>query len=183
MSESSKLPYRSLGVQLKSIRERRRQSIDQVSGALEIDVDTLKRIEQGVQRPSEDILNLLLSYLAVGDNEADKLLNLAGYDDTVEAEAVITDDGLIKQMAILMPMDSRVVYTDTVHVVVNNYGVVINFMQNNGPGNQQLAVARVGMSREHAKSVLEILKSTLEQSGNSSVNKTLPPTNSQTKES
>lgn len=180
MSEDKKLPYRTLGTRLKHIRERRKESIDEVSGALEIDVNTLKQIELGIQKPSEDILNLLLSYLAVNDNEADKLLTLAGYADAGDIETVISDDGLLKQMVMLMPMDSRVVYTDTVHVVVNNYGVIMNFMQNNGTGNQ-LAVARVGMSREHAKSVLQVLKDTLEKSGDISATKNLPPnTNNQT---
>ena len=50
-----------------------------------------------------------------------------------------------------------------VHVMVNNYGVIMNFMQGAGPNNQPLAVARIGMSREHAKSVLEVLQKTLDQ--------------------
>jgi hypothetical protein len=48
--------------------------------------------------------------------------------------------------------------------MVNNYGVVMNFMQGGGPNMQPLAVARVGMSKEHAKSVLDVLKQTLSQS-------------------
>ncbi len=91
-----------------------------------------------------------------------------------DIDTVVTDDGLLKQMVMLMPMDSRVVYTDTVHIVANGYGVIMNFMQNNANGGQ-LAVARVGMSREHAKSVLQVLKDTLEQSGDSSTIKNLPP--------
>jgi hypothetical protein len=63
----------------------------------------------------------------------------------------------------VLPIDARIVYTDTVHVVANNHGVVMNFLQNAGPNNQTLAVARVGMSREHAKSVLELLQRTLDQ--------------------
>jgi hypothetical protein len=59
--------------------------------------------------------------------------------------------------------DSRILFTDIVDIVVNNYGVVMNFMQNTGPKVQPAAVARVGMSREHAKSVLQILQVTLAQ--------------------
>ncbi len=50
MSENKKLPYRTLGARLKYIRERRQESIDAVSGALEIDINTLKQIEQGAQK-------------------------------------------------------------------------------------------------------------------------------------
>ena len=62
------------------------------------------------------------------------------------------------------PEDARIVYTDMVQVMVNNYGVIMNFMQGAGPQNQPLAVSRVGMSKEHAKSILELLRATLEQS-------------------
>ena len=64
----------------------------------------------------------------------------------------------------VLPMDARIVYTDTVHVMANNHGVVMNFLQNSGPNNQTIAVARVGMSREHAESVVELLQRTLAQS-------------------
>jgi hypothetical protein len=49
--------------------------------------------------------------------------------------------------------------------MVNNYGVVINFMQAGGSDNQPVAVARVGMSREHAESVVQVLQQTLGNNG------------------
>jgi len=58
-------------------------------------------------------------------------------------------------------MDARVVYTDMAHVVSNKYGVTVNFMQSVGLAGQPLAVARVGMSREHAQHVLELLQKAL----------------------
>jgi hypothetical protein len=64
----------------------------------------------------------------------------------------------------VLPGDVRIVYTDMLHVSVNDYGVVMNFLQGSGPKNPPLAIARVGMSREHAKSVLEVLQKTLAQS-------------------
>ncbi len=60
--------------------------------------------------------------------------------------------------------DSRILLTDVVDIMVNNYGVVLDFMQS-GPGGSQ-PVARVGMSREHAKSILQILQTTLSQTEN-----------------
>jgi hypothetical protein len=39
----------------------------------------------------------------------------------------------------------------------------MNFMQGGGPNAAPASVARVGMSREHAKSVLQILQATLSQ--------------------
>jgi hypothetical protein len=40
--------------------------------------------------------------------------------------------------------------------------VVMNFMQS-GPGSTTSHVSRVGMSREHAKSIMQILQTTLQK--------------------
>jgi hypothetical protein len=71
-----------------------------------------------------------------------------------------------QQAFMITPIDNRIIYTDTVHVMVNNYGVVMNFMQTSGSNNQPVTVSRIGMSREHAESVLQVLKRTLTESEN-----------------
>lgn len=160
-------PYKSLGVRLKQMREKLQESLAEVSGAVEIEIDSLTAIEKGVQRPTEDILLLLISHFAVKDDQAGKLWELAGYMPQAALDGsfggFLGDDD-VKHAVMVMPMDARIVYTDMVHVMVNNYGVVMNFMQGAGPNNQPLAVSRIGMSREHAKSVLEVLQKTLQQS-------------------
>ncbi len=44
-----------------------------------------------------------------------------------------------------------ILYTDHISIASNTDGVVFDFMQKLGPTNQVRIVARVGMSREHAK--------------------------------
>ncbi len=94
---------------------------------------------------------------------ATKLWELAGYaHDELPVKNTINDSrGQVQNGVIVLPVDARIVYTDMVHVMVNNYGVVMNFMQTAGANNQPMAVSRIGMSKEHAKSVLEILQKTL----------------------
>ncbi len=156
-------PFETLGAQLKRLREKRQQSLAEVSGAVEIDPEALNAIEEGVERPGEDILLLLISHFATKEDLATKLWELAGYNhDELPVQNVMNDlHGKIQNGVVVLPADARIVYTDIVHVMVNNYGVVMNFMQTGGPASQPLAVARVGMSREHAKSVLEVLQKTL----------------------
>ena len=160
-------PYLVLGRRLKRLRERRRETLAEVSGAVEIDILQLEAIETGKRLPSEDILLLLINHFSIKDSEATKLWELAGYDQP-EADTLLPspadDPQMMKQALIVMPVDNRIVYTDTVHVMVNNYGVVMNFMQGGGSASQPLSVARIGMSKEHAKSVLELLRRTLAQS-------------------
>lgn len=156
-------PFRALGNKLRSVREAQKQSLAEVSGAVEIDDEMLEKIEAGEQRPSEDILMLIISHFGLQDDDATGLWELAGYTDGKSGDQRQAFE-LNQPIAMLMPMDARIVYTDMVHVMVNDFGVVMNFMQNNGNGSQPLAIARVGMSKEHAQSVLELLQKSLQPS-------------------
>ncbi|MEK7603288.1 MAG: helix-turn-helix transcriptional regulator [Patescibacteria group bacterium] len=162
MATRREVPYIKLGDSLKKARQKRQETIAEVSGAVEIEADVLQNIEAGIFRPSEDIMMLLISHFNLSEGEADRLWNLAGYETLEEPD--FQDLQSPKTGAAVLPGDVRIVYTDTVHVVVNNFGVVMNFMQMGGPVGQPLMVSRVGMSKEHARSVLEVLKQTLEQS-------------------
>lgn len=169
MSETSKhnQPYRVLGTRLKRMREKLHESVAEVSGAVEIEPDVLAAIEHGTRRPSEDVLMLLISYFNFQEEEAVNLWELAGYDrDTMSSDAPqanIMDDTQVKPMVMLVQSDNRIVYTDMVNVTINNHGVVMNFMQTQGtPDSQPNVIARMGMSRDHAKSVMQVLKDTLE---------------------
>lgn len=154
--------YKQLGRQLKNLRNRASETLADASAAVEIDVKELASIELGQSRPSEEILLLLISHFGAKDDEALKLWELAGYK---MSKTPMVNLGMDEQNGLspAQKSEKRILFTDIVDVVVNNYGVVMNFMQNSGPNNQPIAVARVGMSREHAKSVLQILQITLSQ--------------------
>lgn len=163
--KSKQYPYRSLGFKLRSLREKEDESIPDVSGAVEIESELLIEIESGSKLPSEDILLLLISHFGLKNEEAMKLWRLAGYDNLNDPLVTGSIEGLNQQPAVLLlPIDARVVYTDLVQVTVNDFGIVINFQQTNPQQvNQPLTVARVGMSREHAESVVEILQQVLSE--------------------
>lgn len=164
MSQANKQhPFESLGTQLRKLREKRQETLAEVSGAVEIDPDDLNAMEEGAERPGEDILLLLISHFAAREDVATKLWELAGFDqDELPVQNTINNIyGHAQNGVVVMAGDTRIVYTDMVHVMVNNYGVIMNFMQTAGPNNQPLAVSRVGMSKEHAQSVLEVLQKTL----------------------
>ena len=161
--DGAQKPYSELGEKLKLYRERRKRSIAEASGAVEIEAASLESIEKGERRPDEEILSLLISYFEIEEEYASKLYRLAGYNETSSDNNDQNPLDLTQPIAMLMPVDLRVVYTDTAHVMVNNYGVVMNFMQTNGNGGQPLAVSRVGMSKEHAESLIKMLQQSLKQ--------------------
>jgi DNA-binding XRE family transcriptional regulator len=181
MSEErqSNAPFRILGSRLRRLRERQQQSLAEVSGAVEIEVDTLTAIESGKLIPSEDVLLLLISYFDVQDDEATKLMQMAGYTSDGDLSANSTHPS---HTMVVVPFDVRVVYTDMAQVSVNDYGVVMNFLQSGGsPGSQPMAISRVGMSREHAQKVLAMLQQVLTPPAPKALSAPLPQTNQQQK--
>lgn len=145
------------------MRERNRESVAEVSGAVEIDETELSKIESGTNRPSEDILLLLISHFAVEDDKAAELWQLAGYDrqeDSHDHDHDQSQNGRGAQTLMVM-IDPRVMYSDQVEVVANNKGVVLNFSQSAGQNGQPLTISRIGMSHEQAKMVMGILHQAL----------------------
>lgn len=157
------MPYKPLGKQLQELRTRLNETLADASGAVEIDVRELASYELGQSRPSEEVLLLLLSHFGVNDDEAVKLWEMAGYNMTKVASAHMVSEAPPAPADDSVKKAGQIIFTDVVDVIVNNYGVVMNFMQSSGPNANPAPVARVGMSREHAKSVLQILQMTLAQ--------------------
>jgi transcriptional regulator with XRE-family HTH domain len=162
---SKKTPFRPLGRRLKELRARVNESLAEASGAVEIDVRLLASYELGQALPTEEVLLLLISHFGAKEDEAVKLWELAGYGiGKVQNTHMTNENSVSAHVAELS--NSKILFTDIVDIAVNNYGVVMNFMQSGGVGAKPIAVAKVGMSREHAKSVLEILQVTLAQTEN-----------------
>jgi transcriptional regulator with XRE-family HTH domain len=166
--EKTNKPFIGLGGALRELREKNRKTPAEVSGAIEVEVDRLLSFEAGDSRPSEDILLLIIQHFDLADKEARKLWKLAGYKTSFDGEFIFDDESLEQESQLtktiaVSPQDIRIVYTDMLQVSINNYGVVMNFLQSSGIGNQPLAISRVGMSVQHAKSVIEVLTKTLEQ--------------------
>lgn len=153
------VPYLVLGKRLKYLRQHMQESVAEVSGAIEVDMDNLERIEQGLERPSEDVLMLLINHFSIQDGDAVQLMQLAGYDDYdanwLPAFADSPQPG--KPVLIVMAHDMRTQYTDGVHVAANKAGLVLHFTQSTGQP-QALPVAHVGMSIEQAEAMLKVLQ-------------------------
>jgi transcriptional regulator with XRE-family HTH domain len=176
MSESE-TPYITLGSHLKYVREQSRQSLSEVSGAVEIDENQLERIEAGQERPSEDILLLLISHFGVQDREAVQLWELAEYESDLPDE-IRPDRSSAelsgKPVVMLLAVDVRTMYSDGLEVTINPAGVTLNFTQSVNQA-QMASVARVGMSHKQAEQVIRSLQQALLRARYLSDTKLLPP--------
>jgi transcriptional regulator with XRE-family HTH domain len=180
MNDAKQEPYSMLGKHLRYLREQHRESLAEVSGAVEIDEATLARIEAGHERPTEDILVLLINHFNMQDQEAVQLWELAGYDSDNPDKAKLDDilqDALAghKPVVVVFGVDGRTMYTDSVQIEANEAGIVMNFGQLNSKQQQQV-VARLGMSYEQAETVLHKLQRSLLHAKYNRGPKLLPPT-------
>src|SRR5579872_120631 len=109
-------PYEKLGHKLRDLRQLSRESLAEVSGAVEIDVHILERFEAGVDRPDEEILNLLINHYQIKENLADQLWELAGYAERLADEALVIEEAMAaaKQLIMVLATDTRTVYSDGV---------------------------------------------------------------------
>ncbi len=169
MRSSQKRPFRVFGEHLKSLRESAKESLIEVSCAVEIDEATLKSIESGNELPDEDILILLMNHFDVEDKDAVELWELAGYgkEDTKEL-----NEDLLKQIMMVVPVENKVVYSDTSKVTAGKKGLVINFGIDTGDTSQ--SVAKVGMSLDQATELVEQITTSIENAKKPRVLKALP---------
>ncbi|HUD05791.1 MAG TPA: helix-turn-helix transcriptional regulator [Candidatus Saccharimonadales bacterium] len=169
-------PFTSLGKNLKDIRQSHKQSLAEVSGAVEVDVEYLDKIESGISRPSEDILMLLINHFDIKDDQAGKLWRLAGYDNPADASSGLDEQQ--RSVIVMMALDTRVTYSDNVEIDINDKGLVLNFTQQSGPGiNTSTPIARVGMSYSQANEVMKKLQASLLEAHLQPKHKLLAPKN------
>jgi len=174
-------PYRAFGAKIKHFRQQWKQSVSDVSGTLEIDEVFLKEIESGKVLPSENQLDMIINHFLLTSEQADELRGLASMqNDQQVAESLVggVEDMLMKQLVMYMPIEQKVIYTDGMNVTVNRHGVVLQFTQNaaaNAKNKANNVVCQVGMSREHAEKVVEVLKKTLSEHEKNQKSKYIPP--------
>jgi transcriptional regulator with XRE-family HTH domain len=171
-------PHRILGRYLKTMRQRLQESLGETSGAVEIAVEQLDRFERGSERPSEDILMLLISHFGLADDEALKVWEMAGYDRRNQPFSDADFDGPGMRQAIpvmLLAMDSRVLYTNGIETMADESGLVVNFMQTDKQGQPPHTVSRIGMSYAQAEQLMQNLQRAILHRQYLSGPKQLPP--------
>jgi transcriptional regulator with XRE-family HTH domain len=156
---SAKQPFEALGTRLKQVRVQRNETLAEVSGAVEIEPSTLERIEDGRERPSEDILMLLINHFEVKDQEAVHLWESAGYQEQDNPQR--WPEQLEKAAVVLLAMDNRTVYSDGLIIDANRSGLTLSFTQANNQQSQPATVAKVGWSYEQAEQVLASLQTAI----------------------
>lgn len=155
--------FKVLGQKIRSRRLGLKQSLSEVSGSIEIDEKELLKIETGVQKPSQEVLELLIEHFKITELEANDLFELAGYgaDNIFPTNLMEFLQSLgSKTVIMLSPIEQRIVLSDSLDVHVDKDNIVFNFKQSLG-NDQPASVSRVAMNINQAHQVVDLLSKAL----------------------
>ncbi len=154
------------------LRKSNGESLVQLSEAINIDRSYLNKVELGKIKPSTKLLERILVHFSVEGSKAEVLRQVAGHvplnivSDLSGKEGINT---MLEQpttqtmtQVSLNPMQTPVLYTDSTFVSASEFGLVLDVAQNMN-GQQQNIVARIGMSFDHAKKLIDVLQDTLDK--------------------
>jgi len=165
--------YSYFGERIRLYRKQRKESLADIARATKVSRAYVSKLEKGKSKPSEDILNSLISHFQLSGDGAFELVVLAGYkantvrfeqpseltsEDSKGKEVNFMEEGIkTQQIKIDVPKGTPVLYTDSAFVTLSQYGIVIDYAQTLASTNQQQVVARLGMSIDHAEALVKIL--------------------------
>lgn len=170
------LMYKTLGGRLKKFRLLRRQKINEVSLAVDIDRTYISKIENGHVKPSLEVLDKLVKHYFIPGPESQEIYSLAGYGDNhiivdeqkreevfkMEDKQIPTADKTAG-VEISVPNDKAILYSDSVFLTSNQFGIVFDYAQRMGNTNKHIVVSRIGMSKTHAQVLLKVLEEHLKK--------------------
>lgn len=165
-----------IGKEIRTIRKAANESLAETAEALGIDRSHLNKIELGAYKPSLQLLNTILAHFSVEGIKANQLRDLLargpvehvvvgspGERSTDMAQQAPVQQQPVGQVS-LDPAKNPVVYTDSTFVSSTDYGLVLDVAQTVGGNPQQnFVVARVGMSFDHAKKLIEVMNDHLQK--------------------
>jgi Helix-turn-helix domain/Protein of unknown function (DUF3467) len=182
----SNKPYALLGETLRRYRESSSKSVDDLAAVMELKVSEITELEAGNLKPTENVIEMFSNHFRLSDMEEDMLWEQAGYPepemyqegfcpghdnefeschDSANMHNIpgMPMSGELGVTHIVVPLESRVLYTDMAHVMTSSNGVIVNFIQNNVANLPPIVVSRLGMSKEHAKQLISVLTEGLEK--------------------
>ncbi len=157
---------KDFGQKLKTYRQQAGMQLEDMAAAIESDPTTVAKMESGEQEVDEEVLTLLTSLFKLDEEQSLELWQMALSEDQIiklEGSENMQDDNKEQEIKVNLPADVKVLYTDMIQIQTSPYGITLHFMQS-APGNNAQVVSRVGMSREHAQSLVDMLAKNIEAS-------------------
>lgn len=165
----------------KEYRRKRGLSLREAAKLLELNHSFLSKIEMGYRKPSLVNLRKIGALYGMQLQLVEYLANLFGYksEDNIEYKGLnysskqrkeednaMEDKNLVPSPNFnIDPTRTPVLYADAIYLKSNENGIVMDVAQQIGPTQQYNIVSRVGVSKDHAKRLIEHLEALLRSEG------------------
>ncbi len=167
---------KALGAELRKIRQESGETLVNVASSVGIDRSHLTKVELGQDKPSETLLNSLIAHFSLERVKASRLWGLAGFSSRLIIiekkgrkelsmnEKIVSKKQPVANVNVSIDPSARpVLYSESVFIQSSDFGLTMDFAQQIGSSDQQFVVARIGMSFDHAKKMLEVLSDHLQK--------------------
>lgn len=163
----------NLGLFLSSKRKQNNFASSVVAEKIGVSASYYSRIENGKERPSTDALENISKLYDLAPEDILLLKQFAGYEPVnatnSQPQTINTEDnakGFPPINVKIDPEKNRILFSDGMYISISDNGVVFDFGQKVGPNNEQVIVARIGVSYRHAEKIHKLLGEQLENAKN-----------------
>jgi len=161
-----------MGRKVRQERVDRDLSLADLGAQVGVDRTLISKIENGHYQPTESMLQKIIDVLSLDKQRAAEIwalsgrpsgpiitqYNLAQYEDIAMNQQPTEQ---VSQNVQIDPNRTPILYSDGVAVTSSEFGMVFDFGQRVGPTNNANIVARIGISYEHARKLLEVINDEL----------------------
>jgi len=152
----------TIGKEIRNIRNNAELSLSALAKKLKISKSYVSQIENGYIKPSEDFVTNLIKKLKLSRAQEDKLLRLIGHPKEIGRNITSVSKKEQRRISVKIPKGMGVKYCDSAFIAGTKFGIVINFAQILSDSEQEV-ISRIGMSIEHAKALVKILKKRIQK--------------------
>lgn len=151
----------ALAKQIRQLRLSSDLTLEQLAEKVNVHWTFLSKIEKGTRKPNVKLIKSLAKVFSLDEQEYQTLIHQLSQDLRKGVNYKMEDENAANQnqkvLNLNVPQSLAVLYSDSAVVNSNAHGIVLSFAQILGNTNTHNVVARVGISLQHAKSLLKAL--------------------------
>jgi transcriptional regulator with XRE-family HTH domain len=154
---------KSITLKLKALRVLKGIKVNELAQKLGVDQSYVSKIESAQVNISMDLILRIMNVLDLNTEERasiSKELSLKSDVTNLHTDREAVNQPMIQdnKIDVILPDNINILYSNSMWVSSDEFGIVLDFGQKTQDPTKHIIVTRVGISKEHAKKILEALK-------------------------
>lgn len=152
--------FSRVGKKIREFRMRNNDTLVELAKFLNMDVGNLSKVETGKRGLPPETLNKIADKYKLSPDDRTQLFVASGYSrggEGVYKNMNQEENRQVKTQNFNVPNNLPVLFSDSIGLTSSKFGLVFDFGQRVGPTDQVNIVARIGLSKEHAEALIQVL--------------------------